>query len=320
MRPRSPRRRCPCRRRRAALLRRRRRRPGGAPSPVPACVDGSLVHAGTSVGATLEYAPVIAATSSSIVAVSRSKCAERRPKRSTSTRSATSMTSGKRVRDQHHAESLIAHPSDEIEHPAGLDDAEGGGRLVEEDHPLGPQRRTGDGDRLALPARQQATGTEGSCTVVTSRSANSSNVRRRIARLFVNTRPRRISRPRNTLAAASRCGARARSWYTVSMPRRWASSGERKLDRLAVEQDHAVVGRLDARQHLDERRLAGAVVADQRRHRAGLDDEVRALQGVDGAERLDEAATFEHRNGRITHASMPPVVADSVNGRRARRR
>ena len=95
------------------------------------------------------------------------------------------------------------------------------------------------------PPDSKATGTEGSCTVVTPSSLKAVIVRLRIARLLVNTRPRRISRPRNTLAAASRCGAKARSWYTVSIPIRWASSGEWNVTGTPSRRICAVVGRMD---------------------------------------------------------------------------
>ena len=39
---------------------------------------------------------------------------------------------------------------------------------------------------------------------------------------------------------------------------------------VAVEQDAAFVGIVEARQQLDERRLAGAVLADERQHLAGV--------------------------------------------------
>src|SRR4029453_17223566 len=55
----------------------------------------------------------------------------------------------------------------------------------------------------------------------------------------------------------------------------------------------AAVGRVDADERLDERRLAGAVVADERDDLLGIDREVRAVEGLTAAERLDDLARFE---------------------------
>ena len=52
-------------------------------------------------------------------------------------------------------------------------------------------------------------------------------------------------------------------------------------DRLALEQDLAGVDRVDADDALDERGLAGAVVADERGHLARVDVEVDVVQDVD---------------------------------------
>ena len=84
-------------------------------------------------------------------------------------------------------------------------------------------------------------------------------------------------------------------------------------DRLALEEDLAAVGRVDADKRLDQRRLAGAVVADERDDLLGKDREVRAVERLDAAERLDDLARFE--DGLGTHQ-----VASAVgSGGRQRR-
>ncbi len=63
------------------------------------------------------------------------------------------------------------------------------------------------------PPENEATGTRMSCTMPTPSSRKLSAVRRRISGWLWSTRMRRrTSRPRKTLAAASRSGASARSW------------------------------------------------------------------------------------------------------------
>ena len=58
------------------------------------------------------------------------------------------------VRHEHDAEALLAEALDEVEHLAGLRDAERRGRLVEDDELGVPHDRLGDGDRLPLAAGQ----------------------------------------------------------------------------------------------------------------------------------------------------------------------
>ena len=72
------------------------------------------------------------------------------------------------------------------------------------------------------------------------------------------------SRPANVFSAGPSSGARARSWYTVSIPRSRAACRRAQLDLLAVESDRAAVELDRSGQDLDERALAGAVVADER--------------------------------------------------------
>jgi len=65
----------------------------------------------------------------------------------------------------------------------------------------------------------------------------------------------RISRPRNRLSTMERAGESARFWYTVSMPARRASIGERKWIGLPSIRISPLIGRDGARQRLDQRRL-----------------------------------------------------------------
>ena len=79
------------------------------------------------------------------------------------------------------------------------------------------------------------------------------------------------------------CTASARSWNTVSMP----ASRERAAlhpDTGSPRIEDLAAGRLDhAGKDLDQRRLAGAVVADQADHLAAVDAEVDPAQRIDVA-------------------------------------
>ena len=83
-----------------------------------------------------------------------------------------------------------------------------------------------------------------------------------------------------------------------------ASCGPVKLHGLAVEQDLARVGEDDARDGLDQRRLAGAVVADQGHHLARVDLEVDLGERLHGAEALAHAAQGE--DGSLTSSRSFP--------------
>ena len=60
-----------------------------------------------------------------------------------------------------------------------------------------------------------------------------------------------------------------------------------KSDRRAVDADLAFVGLVQARHDLDQRRLAGAVLAEQRMHFAGADIEAYVLERVEPGEDFD---------------------------------
>ena len=65
------------------------------------------------------------------------------------------------------------------------------------------------------------------------------------------------------------------------------------------EQELSRVDRVDAADALDERRLAGAVVADQRHDFAGIHVEVDVVQDLDCAKALVD--TPQREDGRISH-------------------
>ena len=60
------------------------------------------------------------------------------------------------VGDQDDGDALVPDPPDGVQHVLRLDDAEGGGRLVQEDDLVGPRDGADDGDLLALAAGHRA--------------------------------------------------------------------------------------------------------------------------------------------------------------------
>ena len=81
--------------------------------------------------------------------------------------------------------------------------------------------------------------------------------------------------------------------------------GTRDRHGLPLEAETALVGRMDAGDHLDQRRLAGAVVADEGDDLAGTNLEVDVLQRLDRAEALADALQREQRAVRGLHVSAP---------------
>ena len=90
------------------------------------------------------------------------------------------------------------------------------------------------------------------------------------------------------------------------MPARRAAAGRMDRRRLAVEQDLAFVERMDAADAFDQRRLPGAVVAEQGEHLAAIGVEADALQRMDRAEALLRMADGENRAPRRSLRSSPP--------------
>ena len=68
--------------------------------------------------------------------------------------------------------------------------------------------------------------------------------------------------------------------------------------RLALDEDLAGVGRIGAEQHVHQRRLAGAVLAQQPEDLARRHAEIDGLVRLDGAEALGDAAHFDEWGGQ----------------------
>ena len=80
---------------------------------------------------------------------------------------------------------------------------------------------------------------------------------------------------------------------------------------VAVDDDRALVGPVRAVEGLHQRRLAGAVLADDGVDRAGADREVDAVVGDDAGEALDDVAQLDRdRHVAVvrTCAVMAPLL------------
>ena len=77
-------------------------------------------------------------------------------------------------------------------------------------------------------------------------------------------------------------------------------------DRLAVDEHGALVGPLEAGEDLDQRRLAGAVVAEQADHLAGTDADRHVGERHHRAEELRDGAGFDDRASSWPPPSLNP--------------
>ena len=103
-------------------------------------------------------------------------------------------------------------------------------------------------------------------------------------------------------------------WNTMPMPSLRAARGL-ATDGLAVPQHLALVGRHDAVDHLDQRRFAGAVLAEQRVDLAGLDLEIDVVVGeharklLADADELQDAGCFAFTCHISTIGHHPLIAA-----------
>ena len=79
-------------------------------------------------------------------------------------------------------------------------------------------------------------------------------------------------------SATVRFGTSVSSWWTKASPRRVASSGPWRRTGSPSIDDLALVGLDDAGEDLDQRALAGAVLAEQADDRAGHDHAVGMVE------------------------------------------
>ena len=99
------------------------------------------------------------------------------------------------------------------------------------------------------------------------------------------------------MSATDRTGTSMKCWWTMLMPRSIASDGPWIVATPPVEQDLALVRRRQPVQDVHQRRLAGAVLAQQRVDLAGTDLEVDPVVGHDARIALRDAAHLQRGGG-----------------------
>ena len=87
------------------------------------------------------------------------------------------------------------------------------------------------------------------------------------------------------------------------------------LDRPAVPLDDALVDGVHAGDRLDQRGLAGAVVAHQGDHFTGVDLQLDVGERLDGTESLGDPAQRQHgRSGHVNHLLRRLTGGDAALG------
>ena len=78
-----------------------------------------------------------------------------------------------------------------------------------------------------------------------------------------------------------------------------------RIDRAAAQPDQAGIGPVHARQHLDQGRLAGAVLAEKGVDLARPDVEVDRIECERTGEAFGQPSDLEQRRLRVGHAPRP---------------
>ena len=199
------------------------------------------------------------------------------------------------VRDEDDSEPLFGESADELENLIGLRDAQRGRRLVEDHDARVPHHRAADRNRLALAAG------EARDRLPDRPDGRHAQALERLRRPLLH---RRLTEATDEVVLLPsevhvlddvQVVAERKILVDDLDPelRRVLRAADRDL--LPVEPRLALVDRVDAGDALDQRRLAGAVVAHERHHLAGAHLEVDVGQRIDRTEALADSTRLERR-------------------------
>ena len=201
-----------------------------------------------------------------------------------------------------HRHAAVLELADHVEHLADQLGVEGRGDLVEQQQLGLHGQRPHDRDPLLLAARELVGVARRAC-----RPDRSGRAARRPARSAPPTGGRSTRRgPSVTFSSTVRCGNRLNDWNTMPSRRRsvLVEPGRRDVD--AVEQDAAVVDRLEQVDAAQQRRLARARRADEAHDLVVVDVEVDVGQHLRG--RRTTSTRGRRPASRLSHLRQPPAA------------
>ena len=213
------------------------------------------------------------------------------------------------VADEEDADPFLLELDDEIGDLLGFLRAQCRRRLVHDQHAGVEMDRPRDGDGLALAARQRA-----------HRHLELGEVRiearHHLARLDLHGDVVERAPAAQQFAAQEQVGRGVeilgQRQGLIDRLDAVAPGVARAVDRRrpAIDPDLAGVGPIGTRQHLDQRRLAGAVVAEQAHDLAALEVERHVVDRAHAAEADAHAAHLDQRGPGIAHPALPFKVRE----------
>jgi hypothetical protein len=201
---------------------------------------------------------------------------------------------GQIVRDDDDRDALALEPADEVEHDAGLGDAQGGRGLVHDDQSRLPQHGPGHRDSLTLAAGQRAD------RLPDRADRDHGQVGQGTLGLFLHRGlvqrpvPDRLPAEEHVLHDVQVVGQREVLVHGGDAEV-GGVLGRVEPDRPALPENLSLILRPDARDRLDQRALARPVVTDKRRHLAQGNVQVDVGEGPHRAEVLAYAGQAQQR-------------------------
>ena len=199
------------------------------------------------------------------------------------------------VGDGDDADPLPSEVADDVEQSRGLVTGERRGRLVHHDDPGIERKRLGDLDELLLRRREPSAGH----VEVDVHAQPGEEFCRPLPLLAAGdeARPRLLLAEEDVLHGGQPGNERELLVHDGHARRpRVVRRAERRLP--AVDRDRPLVGPMGTAEHLHERALARAVLAQQREHLAGREPEIHPAERLHAGERLHDARHLEQRRRR----------------------
>ncbi len=211
-------------------------------------------------------------------------------------------------------------PLEDAEQVIGLGRGQHAGRFVEDQDFGLPVERLEDLDPL-LHGRRDRSSISASGSTSSSYSCGQLGQRARAPWPATACSSAPSSAPSMTFSSTVKFSTSLKCWNTMPMPARDRGLAVGDLGLLAVDEDLARVGFVEAVEDRHQRRLAGAVFADDPVDRARHDADRDVLVGLHRAEGLGDAVEFDRRGGslpcrpeRFGRSRSRPVLRSSSAG------